>query len=184
MTTQLPFADLNTATELAAALTPLAKKYQMEKCFARWPKPEEIGTIHTTYVPDGLGGGLIETRVEIKEGNFIVMFYGVPMLVCGQVLSNSWVAKSNKLGAYGLQSYENLPEDGSWILVQKTVSDSFIPITDEVLEIVAAHGFATEKVAVDWAEGGSMPLMVGGLWSPYGHTVHPEMAKEMYSLVE
>ncbi|WP_216638573.1 hypothetical protein [Endozoicomonas arenosclerae] len=140
----------------------------------RLPKSEELGSEHTTWVSDGMGGAIPETKNRITDK---IVIARMPEPIVGETYNEWLIPKSVWQETYG-----KLPESHEFTDSYRSAPIEAIKVTHEVLELLESNDQQTALIAVSWDPAG-MKVYKDGLLAENEYGIAPEEMKENYRKV-
>jgi len=183
VTSMLSFAGNVFATPVEFQKIPeIMAKFEHAQTFAkkaktrgRLPTALEIGAEFPTYVADGKGSYVVETRNRITD-DVVIASKTTPIV---DDVYNQWlVPKASWRSTYGA-----LPVSSEFQSFKRIKTIQAIKIDAEMLKLMGSEDGNTAIIKVSWSEDG-MKVYKDGYLANYEYGIAPEEMKETYELVQ
>lgn len=146
-----------------------------EKTLGRLPTENEIGLDFPTYVSDGKGSYIVETR-NLVSNHVVIASKETPIV--GDVYNQWLVPKAKWVDTYG-----QLPVSTNFQPFKRIKTIKAIKIDAEMLKLLGSEDGKTATIKVSWSVDG-MKVYKDGYLANYEYGIAPEEMEATYELVE
>ncbi len=145
------------------------------KTLGRLPTDAEIGSEFPTYVSDGKGGYVVETKNKVSD-DVIIASKETPIV---DDVFNQWLVPKAKW----VDTYGQLPESTQFQSFKRIKTIKAIKIDAEMLDLMGSEDGQTATIKVSWSDDG-MKVYKDGYLANYEYGIAPDEMKATYELVE
>lgn len=145
------------------------------KTLGRLPTENEVGSDFPTYVADGKGGYIVETR-NLVTGDVVIASKEEPIV---EGIFNQWLVPKTKW----VETYGELPVSTDFESFKRIKTIKAIKIDEEMLKLMGSEDGLTATIKVGWSDDG-MKVYKDGYLANYEYGIAPEEMKATYELVK